>query len=97
MFSFNRFSSKFLTLFVFLIVGSFVNASLVKESFENSERYPSFTTFIEKFQKHYKSMEEFNIRKEIYLSNIELIKKSDCNSCGVNYYTDWTQEETLST
>ena len=87
----HNFTSRLSSLLLALVFYLSIELSHAAESVQASERFPSFETFVQKFSKHYDSQAEYLKRQAIYLSNIEFIKSSNCDSCGVNFYADWAQ------
>lgn len=87
----NNFPSRLSSLLLAVIFYLTIELSQATDSVQASERFPSFETFAQKFSKHYDSQAEYLKRQAIYFSNIESIKSSNCDSCGVNFYADWTQ------
>ncbi len=87
----NNFTSRFSMLFLAVIFYFSIEPSQTADLAQTSERFPSFEIFVQKFGKHYDSQTEYLKRQAIYFSNIEFIKSSNCDSCGVNFYADWTQ------
>lgn len=54
----------------------------------------TFDEFITKFNKPYKAgSEEYNQKKAIFDKNVEELKKSDCESCGVTKFFDVSKED----
>lgn len=56
-----------------------------------------FVSFMTQYEKNYMSEDEFNMRREIFNSNVEFINKHNAEgksfTLGVNKFSDWTDEE----
>ena len=80
-------------LFLFCYI---INIISTQNIVNNEEKYPTFKSFLSKFHKTYNLKAEYEKREQIYLHNIQQIKQSNCESCGVNFYADWTEQEIKS-